>query len=449
MRERLRRAGVVFTAAALVVAAGFAVQGQTEAGRYRRQLTNTYYHAFSELTTAVGELDAALQKSVYATPGPLWRGLCQQIGAKAAAAQAALGELPYAGRDLERTAAFLAKTGDYAAALCRDGDGDGGAAERLAALAAISRELNASLIALQADLEAGAMDLPQVERAEATLARGGLSGPAPEGGTAFQDVEADFPEMPGLVYDGPFSQHLVDAQPKALAGLGQVTREEARQAAADFLHLSPAALTPAGSGEGVLPTWSFTLDQDGAEGYIQVTRQGGQVLAYFLDRGTGQPVLTADRAVELARNYLANWGFARMEPSYHIQREGTLVLHFAPVVGEAYCYPDLVKLTLALDNGQLLGFEAHGYLSRHQDRSFPAPAVDEAQARQAVPQNLSILAVQKALIPTAGGTGEVLTWEFKCQAADNRHVLIYVNAQTGLQQNILLLLEDETGTLAL
>lgn len=445
--KRMKRAVLTFTIAAFIVLAGFVIQGRVEAQRYKRQLTNSYYHAFTELTTASQELDTALRKSTYTTAGPLQDSLYQQIYAKALAAQYALGELPYGNIELEQTASFFAKTGDYAAALCRGGVD--GPEENLAALAAISGQVNSALTSLQSELEAGALDLAAVDRAERELAQAAETGGQKLGGMTFQEVEADFPELPSLIYDGPFSEHLSNETPKALEGLSDVTQEQAKKAAADFLHVSPNVLTPAAIGEGVLPTYAFTLPQDGGSGYIEVTRQGGKVLAYFQDRATGAATMAPDRAVELAQNYLANWGYAQMEPSYHIQREGTLTIHFAPVVDGVYCYPDLVKVTIALDTGSLLGYEAHGYLSRHHQRNLAVPTVDQSAAMAAVPQGLALLAAQKALIPTAGGTQEVLTYEFKCQDVRGSHVLIYVNAQTGLQQNILLLLEDETGTLTL
>lgn len=447
MEKRIKRAKLTFTVATFIVLAGFAIQGRMEARQYKRLLTNTYYHAFTELTTATGELDTALQKSAYTTPGPLQQSLYQQIYAKAMAAQQALGELPYGNQRLEHTAAFLAKTGDYAAALCR-GPCEG-STQRLADLAAISGELASALGQLQMELEEGALDLAEVEQAEAQLARRTEEGGRELGGVTFQDVESDFPELPSLVYDGPFSEHLSAQEPKALAGLGEVSLPEARQAAARFLQVEPEALTETSASQGVLPTYAFTLPQDGGLGYIEVTRQGGQVLEYFQDRTPRQPMMTAQQATELGLNYLASWGFPRMEPSYHIQREGALTIHFAPVAEGVYYYPDLVKLTLALDTGKLLGYEAHGYLGQHCQRSLPAPAVTQEEVLTAVPGTLQVLSGQQALIPTAGGTQEVLTWEFKCQADDGRHVLVYVNAQSGLQQNILLLLEDETGTLSL
>lgn len=447
MEKRNRILKYTFLIAAFAVVAGFAIQSHAQAKRYERLLTNRDYHAFTELTTAAGELDAALQKVAYTTPGPLQDSLYQQIYAKALAAQYALGELPYASRELEHTAAFFAKTGDYAAALCRGNCDD--SVENLAALADISQELDQTLMELQSQMEAGALELGSTGQVIQALSQTVDLGGQELGGTVFQDVESDFPELPSLIYDGPFSEHLSSAEPRALMGLREVTWQEARRKAADFLHVSPAALTMAAASEGVLPTYSFTLPLNGGSGYIEVTRQGGMILDYFQDRSTGPSVMTAEAGVELAQNYLANWGFAQMEPSYHIQREGVLTIHFAPVMNGIYCYPDLVKVTIALDDGSLLGYEAHGYLSQHHQRELPPPAITAETAQQALPQGVTLLSSKLALIPTQGGTEEVLTYELTCQASEGRHILIYVNATTGQQQNILLLLEDETGTLTL
>lgn len=435
-----------FLAAAFAVLFGLAVQAHSRAKSYERLLSNSYTHALLELTTASEELTAALQKASYTTPGPLQESLYQQIYAKALAAQYALGEVPMGNVELEQTAAFFAKTGDYAAALSRDG---GDSSEIIPQLARSAQAVTAALYEAQGTLEGGNLDLAGLDCATQTLSQTVGDESAPSGGTAFQTIEADFPEIPSLVYDGPFSEHLSRETPKGLEGLGNVTEYQAQEAAAEFLQRSVASLTPAAVSEGVLPTYAFSLPQDGGAGYIEVTCQGGQVLSYFQNRTVGEPTLSAQEGVEQAKAYLSRWGLTDMEPSYHIQQSGALTVHFAPVTDGVFCYPDLIKVTVALDKGSLLGYEAHGYLSRHTQRSFDPPAVSQEVALAAVSDSLTVLASQLALIPTGGGTGEVLTYEFKCQAADGSHVLVYVNTQTGQQQNILLLLEDETGTLTL
>ena len=103
---------------------------------------------------------------------------------------------------------------------------------------------------------------------------------------------------------------------------------------------------------------------------------------------------------------------------------------------------------MACDTGAICSFEARGYINSHTARDLPEPSVTADEARTQVTQDLEILSEQLTLIPTAG-QDERLCWEFKCRTDDERHVLVYVNAVTGQQEKILLLLEDENGTLTL
>jgi germination protein YpeB len=111
-------------------------------------------------------------------------------------------------------------------------------------------------------------------------------------------------------------------------------------------------------------------------------------------------------------------------------------------------YPDLIRVSVALDDGDIVGFEANGYLSNHRERDLAAPAVSVDTAQKKVSGDLAVLSSQLTLIPTAGEY-EVLCLEFKCATGDGRHVIVYVNALTGEEEKILLLLEDETGTLVI
>ena len=147
-KRKMQVLAVSFTAAAFAVSVGFGVQGYVRAEDYRRQLDNGYRQAFTELTAAAGELDAALEKVTYATTPALFATLCAQAYATAQAAQSALGELPYGNVELEQTAAFFAKAGDYAMAMARGTNGEGVCTdenrETLRGLAAAAGELSAT-----------------------------------------------------------------------------------------------------------------------------------------------------------------------------------------------------------------------------------------------------------------------------------------------------------------
>ena len=451
-KRRVRVLAASFTAAAFAVSVGFGVQGHIRAEDYRRQLDNGYRQAFTELTTAVGELDAALEKVTYATTPALFASLCAQAYAKALAAQTALGELPYGNVELEQTAAFFAKAGDYAMAMARGTGAEGVCTdenrETLRGLAAAAGELSATLQALQLQLDGGALHPEDVAAVEARLAAAAEDGGQITGGSAFQTVEADFPQVPTLIYDGPFSEHLSSRTPQMLEGLPQVTEEEARRAAAAFAGLRAEVFTRTSDGAGNLPAWGFSALADGGELYVEITKQGGQVLQMLSSRPVGEAALSRKEGVEQAAAFLEEHGYRDMAPSYFLEGDGILTVHFAPVLDGVYCYPDLVKVGVALDNGDVVSFEAHGYLMNHGAREPAAPAVSADEAAERVDSSLTVLSRQLALIPT-GGEYEVLCHEFKCQNADGGHVLVYVNAATGQQERILLLLEDERGTLVI
>lgn len=451
-KRKMQVLAVSFTAAAFAVSVGFGVQGYARAEDYRRQLDNGYRQAFTELTAAAGELDAALEKVTYATTPALFATLCAQAYAKALAAQTALGELPYGNVELEQTAAFFAKAGDYAMAMARGTNGEGVCTdenrETLRGLAAAAGELSATLQELQLQLDGGALHPEDVAAVEARLAAAAEDGGQITGGSAFQTVEADFPQVPTLIYDGPFSEHLSSRTPQMLEGLPQVTEEEARRAAAAFAGLRAEVFTPTSDGAGNLPAWGFSALADGGELYVEITKQGGQVLQMLSSRPVGEAALSRKEGVEQAASFLDAHGYQDMAPSYFLEGDGILTVHFAPVLDGVYCYPDLVKVGVALDNGDVVSFEAHGYLMKHGAREPAAPAVSADEAAERVDSSLTILSRQLALIPT-GGEYEVLCHEFKCQNADGGHVLVYVNAATGQQERILLLLEDENGTLVI
>ena len=82
----------------------------------------------------------------------------------------------------------------------------------------------------------------------------------------------------------------------------------------------------------------------------------------------------------------------------------------------------------------------------HHSRQIAAPAISADKARQSIPEGLTIESEHLVYIPTTG-QNEVLCWEFICKSANGGQVLLYMNAETGQTENILLLIESETGVL--
>ena len=137
-----------------------------------------------------------------------------------------------------------------------------------------------------------------------------------------------------------------------------------------------------------------------------------------------------------------------MVETYRITQNNIVTINFAWKQGNVLCYSDLVKVGIAQDNGSICSFEAQGYLMTHCERELPQPAVTEEQAREKVPAGLELLSTQLVLVPS-DGKYEKLCYEFKCADENERHCLIYVSAENGEQEKILILIEDETGALTI
>ena len=134
-----------------------------------------------------------------------------------------------------------------------------------------------------------------------------------------------------------------------------------------------------------------------------------------------------------------------MRESYWRREGNTVLINFAPLQGDVLCYPDLVKVRVELEKGAVVGFDAEGYLLNHTFRSLPEPASRETAAARVAP-GLEIRSDRLAVIPTEG-KGERFCREFLCGTASGGQCLVYVDAVTGEETKVLLLLEDEDGTL--
>ena len=135
-----------------------------------------------------------------------------------------------------------------------------------------------------------------------------------------------------------------------------------------------------------------------------------------------------------------------MEATYYLNYNGILTVNYAYHQDDVTMYPDLVKVKIALDNGEILGVESTGYLNSHRDkRELPQDLITEEQAKEKVNTKLEIKSSGLAVIPTKWNT-EILCYEFKGNTGENDFI-VYINAQTGEEEDILMIINTPEGTL--
>lgn len=418
---------------------------------YERYVSANYQHAFDEVVTAVSEMDSALEKSLYATTPNMVGAVCTEVFGKAMTAQMSLGALPFSSQELENTSGFISRVGDYAFALSRNASGGQGYSEQelenLRSLSETAGILAVNMKSLQTDMQQGILTMDKLEKARGLMEKsGGESGNSL--GESLRLVEKEFPEVPSLIYDGPFSAHRTQGRALSLEGTQEVSEDRARKAASQFSGVSEGKLSFSGECGGDLPCMYFEANVSGGTVSIAVTKQGGKVLGMLSSRQPQESRISAEDAVNTAIRFLESRGYEGMAETYRINQGNIITINFAYKQDGVVCYPDLVKVAVAGDTGAVCGFESRGYIMCHTDRQLPQAAVSADEARARVAAGLSVESERLAVIPTAGGD-EKLCYEFVCTAQDGRHYIIYVDSENGQQEKILILLEDETGTLTI
>lgn len=444
MSKKIRTLAAVYAIAGALVLGGMAINQYQRAENYSLRLSSTYRHAFSELVGGINEINSGLQKSLYATSPSMISSTCTDIFGKAAAAQMAMGELPFDG-ELEKTSRFIACTGDYAYMLSKyASSGQGYTKEQLdnlKSLADVSEILSYNLTQLLYELDNGSITIRDIADADESVSTAALS-------ESMKVVESEFPEVPSLIYDGPFSEHIQDMKPIYLEGMEDVSQEDAAAAAAELTGIRQDEFQVTGRRGGNLPVYLLEAERGGGTLYVEVTVSGGVVLEVMDSREVSKAEISQEQAVDIAAGFLEKAGYTGMKESYYMTNGNVCTVNFAYTQGDVYCYPDLIKVSVALDTGEVVGFETMGYVMSHTERSIPQTTVSKEEAAQKVSSELTILSHQMAVIPT-DGKYEVYCHEFKCETDSGRHYIIYVNADTGQEEKILILIENESGTLTL
>jgi len=419
---------------------------------YKTYVSNTYQHAFAEFITSVGEIDSALQKSLYVTSPKMISSTCTEVFAKALSAQMAMGELPFVNNELEHTAGFITKVGDYAYTLSKNAyNGNGYTDEEyknLQVLSDATNVLSQNLIELYAQVNSGEITISDLTKSQETLSASEDSMIPSDLAGSFKLMENEFPEIPSLIYDGPFSEHIKQMSPKLLENKPEIDKEQAKYSVANFFGTDEKNVVYLGLRQDEVPVYIFQISGHPENTIAEITVNGGEILNIINSRNVEMQNISSEDAVKIAQRFLENHNYKNMKTTYYHIENNSATVNFAYCEDDIIFYPDLIKVRVALDNGEITNLECLGYIMSRTDRNLPQNIISRQQAESSVSDKLKILSHQTALIPTSG-KNEVLCHEFKCENENKQHYIVYVNAQTGTEENILILLEDETGTLVL
>ena len=424
----------------LVLFSAFVINAQ-KASELSRQLNADAERSLSTLEACMSSINTNLTKGLYANTTPMLSSMAISLTRDAASAKNSLSALPLSDTQLDNMLKFLSQVGAFVTTLDRKLSlGEPITSEernQLKQLIDVSQKLLSELDTITQGVEDGSVSFKQ---AGSTLQKS--ADQSVQIDSAFGDAEQTLTDYPTLIYDGPFSDHILNQTPKTLEGKTDVSKEKALEIASDFIGIDKSTLRFDSETNGVIETYNFFVDSIN----ISVCKKGGAVLYLLGSSSAGESVISPEQAVENAKNFLSAKGYKNMKESYYSTQDGICTVNFAYENEGVICYPDLIKLSVSLETGNIISFDARGYIMNHTDRPPVQSKISADEDKMSVSDYLTVMSSRLAVIPTDYKT-EKTAYEFHCKTPDEQEVLVYIDVLTAKEDDILLLLYSDGGIL--
>lgn len=431
---------ISFAVAFVLIFAGTVAYNQVRFVSLKRQLAHRYQSAMENLSSEMENISVTLSKALYTGTASTLTSLTNELVLQAGTAASALAELPIKHESLETVSKFLSQVSDYSLVLARNVVRGGSISDEerknLATLSKVAQNLSNSLDEAKTMYNGAENWADNIENA--------LKGSEKVGEieNSITEAEESLSDYPTLIYDGPFSDHILDKESELLKNSKEISREEAREIAAATVGLDSDKLLNNPDEEGKIRAFVFGFEN----GVIAVTKQGGYVLYFRKNREIQSSEPDYEKAVRLAKKYVESLNMGNFKTSYYFADEGMCVINFAYVQGDTVCYPDLIKVGVAMDTGEIVFYEAAGYIMNHKARTLKVPENTSEKATNVISSHLKVKQIGLAIIPS-GGENELYCYELLCVGENNEEILVYVNTETLYEEQILILLKTDGGVL--
>ena len=424
--------------------------------QFRQTAENNYNMAFFELVSYVENVETYLAKSLISSTPEHGAETLTHVWREANLAQSYLARLPMDSQELTNTSKFLNQVSDYSFSLSRKNINNQNLTDddfkNLKELHTYSVELENTLNQLSADINNGRIKWGELTNKGSSVFLTQVSNISKD---SFDNLEENFHEYSGLIYDGAFSEHMTSVEKKGLTG-EEINEEEAKKIATDFIGNDKIGeINSNGVSEDTdIPSYDFSIKAKNDKNEIitvSVSKKGGHIIFMNYNRNVEAETISQERADEIGKDFLNSKGFPDMKETYYLKQNGVVTINYAynqkSTNGDVIVYPDLIKVKVALDNGEILGIETTGYLNSHYERNIPTAKITKEKAKENLNKSLQIESEGMTIIPTEFKT-EIFCWEFKGKV-DDTEFLVYINAETGAEEDILVIKNTPNGTLTM
>lgn len=233
-----------------------------------------------------------------------------------------------------------------------------------------------------------------------------------------------------------------DHEFKNLTG-NQIKEDEAKKIGGRLFNVNDdknIAVSKSGDGSDV-PFYSVVYSNGEMTGAMDVSEKGGHPITLLIDRPLQEQKLSLNDGLIKAEQYIKTMGYENMAVFQSQQFDNIGVYTFLYDEQGVRVYTDTMEIKVALDNGEIVGFNGRNYFMNHHNRTIPKPEIKEEEARQFVNKNVNIQEQHLAIIENELGE-EVLTYEFIGQLDDDTY-RIFISALDGHEERVEKLTQTE------
>ena len=411
----------------------------------KQEVQDSYNRAMYDFVSDINNIENEMTKLKITSNDTYTMTTLASVFAKSNSAKANLDILPFSAGSISNVSKFLNQLSDFSYSLMRNilnGNEISEYKENIDSLYIKISELSDVVENIYTDLTASNIKWDELEKVGDEKIK---ESTAQEELSSVNYIGKTFTEYEGIIYDGAFSNHILTAKPEFLNG-NILSSDEAKNLVKEELNIESIEFKS--EQDGRLPLYVFETKLSGFDTLktLYVTKEDGKVYQMISDRKSTIENINIDEAEKKATEYINNLGIDNIVPTYYLKSENMVTISFAATQDDVIIYSDLIKVKVALDNGEIMTYEANGYIYNHKERNINASkTIDEA--REVLYKDLTIENERLCIIPT-DSKDEVLVYEFEGIIDENRF-LVYVNANTLVEEKIYILLETEGGTLAM
>jgi spore germination protein len=223
-----------------------------------------------------------------------------------------------------------------------------------------------------------------------------------------------------------------------------INAEEAEKIARKFVENKVTDIKVTENGDGADYEF-FSVSMDDKEQKVDInmdiTKKGGYPIFLVQNREVAEKKISLNEATENARKFLNEHGFKDLDLFESAQYDNIGVFSFVSIENGVRIYPDALRMKVALDDGQVIGFSARDYLAAHKKRDIPKPKISKEEAAKMLNPSLQVQEDRLALILNEFKE-EVLCYEF-LGTIENDTYRIFINAEDGTEEKVEILKNPE------